>query len=156
MMCDRDDLETERQHVRCKSRLDDFGRIDALLAEMCEALLKEAADGAENLEVVGDSCVVERKGHGVSSHHVVCFLGAIQFPEFPPIAIGRGGNRRAVRRWAAGDARIPLSVEKLPRLMIDQGLQPSSLIICPPARSNPDRRSGFRSDPAWAEDSGVV
>src|SRR6476660_7056806 len=66
MMCYRDNLETQRQHVRRKSRLDDFGGIDALLAEMREALVKEAADGAENLQVVGDGCVVERKGHGVT------------------------------------------------------------------------------------------
>ena len=45
--------------------LDDLGGIDALRSEMREALLKEAADGAENLEVVGDGCVVERKDHGV-------------------------------------------------------------------------------------------
>ncbi len=66
MMCDRDNLETQRQHVRRKSRLDDFGGIDALLAEMREALVKEAADGTENLQVVGDGCVVELKGHGVT------------------------------------------------------------------------------------------
>ena len=45
MMHDRDDLETKRQHVWCKSGLDDLGRFDALFAEMYEALLKEAADG---------------------------------------------------------------------------------------------------------------
>ena len=39
-MRDRDDLETEREHVSCKSRLDDFGRIDALLVEMREALFQ--------------------------------------------------------------------------------------------------------------------
>ena len=58
MMCDRDDLETERLHVMRKARLDDFGRINALFLEMREALLKEAADGAENLKVVCDGRVV--------------------------------------------------------------------------------------------------
>ena len=36
-----------------------FGRIDALFTEMREALLEEAADGAEDLQIVGDACVVE-------------------------------------------------------------------------------------------------
>src|SRR5215471_9854747 len=65
MMCDRDDLETERQHVGYKARLDDLGRINALFLEMRKAFLEEAADGAENLQVVCDGCVVERKGHGL-------------------------------------------------------------------------------------------
>src|ERR1700689_3439131 len=41
---------------------------------MCATLLKEAADGAENLKVVGDSCVVERKRHGVSLPSLCLFL----------------------------------------------------------------------------------
>jgi hypothetical protein len=98
MMRDRDDLEAEREHVSCKSRLDDFGRIDALLVEMRKALFEEAADSAENLEVICDSCVVERKGYGVDLPLQLCFLRAIQFPEFPAIAIGREGNWRTVRR----------------------------------------------------------
>src|SRR5260370_36886901 len=61
MMCDRNTLDTQRQHVRSKSRLDDFGGIDALLAEMREALVKETPDGAENLQAGGDGCVVQRK-----------------------------------------------------------------------------------------------
>ena len=64
-MCDRDDLETERLHVMRKARLDDLGRINALLLKMREAFLKKAADGAKNLKVVCDGRVVERKGHGV-------------------------------------------------------------------------------------------
>src|SRR5450432_4246917 len=74
MMCDRDDLETQRHHVRRQSRLDDFGGIDTLVAEMRQALLKETTDGAENLEIVGDSCVVERKGHGVGLPSLWVFL----------------------------------------------------------------------------------
>jgi hypothetical protein len=58
MMCDRDELETERVHVMRKARLDDLGQINALFLEMREALLKEAADGAENLKVVCDGRVV--------------------------------------------------------------------------------------------------
>src|SRR5215469_13032961 len=65
MMCDRDDLKTARQHVGYKARLDDLGRINALFPEMRKAFLEEAADGAENLQVVCDGCVVERKSHGV-------------------------------------------------------------------------------------------
>ena len=58
-------------------------------SEMRETLLKEAADGAENLEVVGDGCVVERKSHGVPLPKFRVFsFGAIQFPEFASIAIG--------------------------------------------------------------------
>src|SRR6185369_3722315 len=72
MMRDRDDLEAERRHVRRQARLDELGRIDALVAEMRQALVEEAADGAENLQVVGDGGVVERKGHGVSYHSVGC------------------------------------------------------------------------------------
>ena len=49
-----------------KARLDDLGRINALFLEMREALLEEAADGAENLKVVCDGRVLQRKGHGVS------------------------------------------------------------------------------------------
>ena len=41
-----------------KARLDDLGQINALFLEMREALLKEAADGAENLKVVCDGRVV--------------------------------------------------------------------------------------------------
>jgi hypothetical protein len=41
-----------------KARLDDLGRINALFLEMREALLKKAADGAQNLEVVYDGRVV--------------------------------------------------------------------------------------------------
>src|SRR5476651_1570126 len=83
MMYDRHDLETERQHVRCKSRLDDLGRIDALLAEVCETFLQETADCAKNLEVVGDSCVIERKGHRVSLRQCLCvsFLRCDSVPE---------------------------------------------------------------------------
>src|SRR5215831_14864102 len=69
MMCDRDDLETEWLHVIRKARLDDLGRVNALFSEMSEALLKEPANGAENLEVVCDGCVVKREDHGVLSRH---------------------------------------------------------------------------------------
>jgi len=41
-----DDLETERQHVGRKPGDDDFGGVDALVAEMREAFLKAGADGA--------------------------------------------------------------------------------------------------------------
>jgi hypothetical protein len=58
MMCDRDDLETERLHVMRKARLSDLGRINALFLEMSEAFLKEAAGGAEGLKVVCDGRVV--------------------------------------------------------------------------------------------------
>jgi hypothetical protein len=58
---------------------------------MCEALLKEAADSTENLEVVCDSRVVERKGHGIILRLKLSFLPAIQFTEFPTIAIGSEG-----------------------------------------------------------------
>jgi hypothetical protein len=47
MMCDRDNLETERQHVGYKARLDDLGRINALFLEMREAFLEEAPDRTE-------------------------------------------------------------------------------------------------------------
>src|SRR6516225_12360721 len=66
MMCDRNDLETEGLHVMRKARLDDLGRINALFLKMRKAFLKETADGAENLKVVCDGRVVERKGHGPS------------------------------------------------------------------------------------------
>jgi hypothetical protein len=80
MMCDRDDLETERKHVGRHPRLDDFSRIDALLAEMREALLEETADGAENLQVVGDGCVVERKGHGAGLPSLYVLLACDTVP----------------------------------------------------------------------------
>jgi hypothetical protein len=65
-MCDRDDLETERLHVMRKARLDDLGRINPPFLEISETFLMAAADGAENLKIVCDSRVIERKGHGVS------------------------------------------------------------------------------------------
>ena len=58
MMCDRDELETERLHVMRKTRLDDLGRINALFLEMSAAFLKEATDGAKDLKVVCDGRVV--------------------------------------------------------------------------------------------------
>src|SRR6516165_1791500 len=65
MMCDRDDLETQGQHVRCKARIDHLGKVNALLPEMCEAFAKVPADGVKNLEVVCYGRIVKRKGHGV-------------------------------------------------------------------------------------------
>src|SRR5215471_12689815 len=87
MMCDRDDLETERQHVGYKARLDDLGRINALFLEMRKAFLEEAADGAENLQVVCDSCVVERKGHGVGFPSLCVLIACDTAPEITRITI---------------------------------------------------------------------
>src|SRR4051794_22121007 len=103
MMRDRDDLKTQWRHVGCQARFDDRGRIDALVAEMREALVVEAADGAENLQVVGDGRVVERKSHGV------CFplfglLCAAQFTETSRIAIA-GECRSNVRLLTIGYRR---------------------------------------------------
>jgi hypothetical protein len=65
-----------------KPRLHHLGRIDTLLLEMSEALVEEAADSSEDLQIVGSRCVVERKGHGLTP--------ACDFPaarEFPQILI---------------------------------------------------------------------
>ena len=59
MLGDGDDLETQRQHVRRQPRLDDGFRIDVLFAEMRQAALEEAADGAEDLKVIRHAGVVE-------------------------------------------------------------------------------------------------
>src|SRR3954454_12157923 len=88
MMRDRDDLKTQRQHIRRKSGLDDFGQINGLLLEMCAAFFKKAADAPEYLEIIGDRRVVERKGHLVGSFTCV-FPEDLRFLKFPTIAIAR-------------------------------------------------------------------
>ena len=59
MLGNRDDLETQRQHVRRQPCLDQGFRIDILFAEMNQTALKEAADGAEGLQIVRHAGVVE-------------------------------------------------------------------------------------------------
>ena len=59
MLGDRDDLEAQRQHVRRDACLDHGFRIDVLFAEINEAALEEAADGAEGLQIVRHAGVVE-------------------------------------------------------------------------------------------------
>jgi hypothetical protein len=59
MLGDGDDLKTQRQHVRRQPRLDHGFRIDALFAEMNEAAVEEAADGAKDLQIIRHAGVVE-------------------------------------------------------------------------------------------------
>src|SRR5215472_19279002 len=99
MMCDRDDLETERQHFGYKARLDDLGRINALFLEMRKAFLKEAADGAENLQVVCDGCVVERKGHGVGFPSLCVLIACDNVPGNCPLVDEIVPVLKVFREW---------------------------------------------------------
>ena len=93
--------------------LDEFGRIDALLAEMRQALLEEAADGAEDLQVVGDGCVVERKGHGVSLPIMLCRSCCDTIPGIRADCNQRGGAEAGCEKRRRQGAR---TVQTLPHL----------------------------------------
>jgi hypothetical protein len=56
---DGNDLETQRQHVRRQTRLDDGFRVDVLFAKIRQTTIEEAADGAEGLKVIRHAGVVE-------------------------------------------------------------------------------------------------
>jgi hypothetical protein len=60
MVRDRDDLETEGQHVGGELRIDDGVRIDVVRFEVRVTLVEEARDAAQRLQVVGDRDIVER------------------------------------------------------------------------------------------------
>src|SRR6516165_1642537 len=111
MMCDRDDLETQGQHVRCKARIDHLGKVNALLPEMCEAFAKVPADGVKNLEVVCYGRVVKRKGHGVGLPllHVI-YRERHSFRKLHKLQSAQRQNRCSAERWTASQARTVSSL----------------------------------------------
>jgi hypothetical protein len=111
MMRDRDDLETQWQHVRCKARIDHLGQVNTFLSEMREALAKVPADGVKNLEVVCYGRIVKRKGHGVGFPllHVI-YRVRHSFRKLLKLQSAQRQNRCSAERWTAGQAHIVSSL----------------------------------------------